>query len=92
MSILRQLSRKIRGPRCHVAPDEKTWVEGRLVWLKEQVGSEPIRRAPLDPNSELLPKKWDRSYEAGADLFQRLCAYRVRLFLSVRVLGFSPTS
>jgi len=46
-----------------------------MIWLREQFGSEPIRRPPLDPTSELLPKKWDGSYAAGADLFQRLCSY-----------------
>ena len=51
------------------------WVEHRMIWLREQFGSEPIRRAPLDPASQLLPKKWDRSFEAGADLLQRLCGH-----------------
>ena len=46
-----------------------------MVWLREQFGSEPIRRGPLLPSSELLPRKWDRSFEAGADLLQRLCGY-----------------
>ena len=46
-----------------------------MVWLKQNFGSEPIRRAPLDPTSQLLPKQWDGSYEAGTDLFQRLCRF-----------------
>jgi len=75
MSILRQLARKIHGPRCHLAPEEKAWVERRMIWLKEQFGSGPIRRAPLDPASDLLPKTWDASYEAGDDLFKRLCGF-----------------
>ena len=75
MSILRELSRKLHGPRSHVSAEQKAWVERRMIWLKEQFGSEPIRRSPLDPSSELLPKKWDRSYAAGADLFNRLCAF-----------------
>jgi hypothetical protein len=69
MSILRQLSRKLKGPRCHVTTDEKLWVERRILWLKDQFGSKPIRRAVLEPTSELLPKRWDASYQAGADLF-----------------------
>lgn len=75
MSIFRQLSRKIHGPRCHLKAEEKAWVERRMVWLREQFGSEPIRRTPLDPTSQALPKKWDRSYQAGADLLQRLCKH-----------------
>src|SRR5882757_5937601 len=75
MSIFRRLARKIHGPRCHLNADEKAWVERRMAWLREQFGSGPIRRAPLDPTSQLLPKEWDGSYEAGADLFQRLCEY-----------------
>ena len=75
MGIFRQLARKLRGPRCHLDAEEKHWVERRILWLREQFGSEPIRRAPLDPTSPLLPKKWDGSYEAGADLFQRLCGF-----------------
>jgi len=75
MSIFRQLARKIHGPRCHLEADEKAWVERRMVWLREQFGSGPIRRAPLEPSSELLPKKWDASDEAGADLFARLCKF-----------------
>lgn len=46
-----------------------------MVWLREQFGPEPIRRAPLDPASQLLPKKWDGSADAGVDLFQRMCAF-----------------
>jgi hypothetical protein len=75
MSIFRQLLRRIRGPRCHIQTDEKEWVERRMVWLKEQFGAEPIRREPLMPTSELLPKQWDASYEAGADLLSRLCEF-----------------
>ena len=75
MSLFRYLTRRIHGPRCHLDPGEKAWVEGRLLWLREQFGSEPIRRAPLDPTSGLLPKAWDGSYEAGADLLHRLCGH-----------------
>ena len=75
MGIFRQLARKIHGPRCHLEPDEKAWVEQRMVWLKEQFGSKPIRRPLLEPSSHLLPKKWDGSYEAGADLLLRLCEF-----------------
>lgn len=75
MSIFRKLARRIHGPRCHLNSEEKAWVERRLLWLKEQFGSEPIRRAPLDPTSQLLPKEWDGSCEAGADLLQRLCGH-----------------
>lgn len=75
MSIFRQLARKIHGPRCHLEPDEKAWVERRMIWLKEQFGSKPIRRPLLEPSSQLLPRKWDGSYEAGTDLFGRLCEF-----------------
>jgi hypothetical protein len=73
--MLRKLARKLHGPRSHVSPEEKAWIERRMIWLKEQFGSEPIRRTPLDPTSESLPKKWDCSYTAGADLFNRLCTF-----------------
>jgi hypothetical protein len=46
-----------------------------MVWLREQFGPGPIRRVPLDPTSELLPRKWDGSYDAGLDLFERLCRF-----------------
>jgi hypothetical protein len=75
MSLLRQVIRTVRGPKCHVTPEERAWVEGRMLWLGKQFGSEPIRRTPLDPTSELLPRKWDASYAAGADLFERLCSF-----------------
>jgi hypothetical protein len=45
MNIVRRLASKIHGPRCHLSPDEKAWVDRRMAWLKEQFGSEPIRRA-----------------------------------------------
>lgn len=54
MSIFGGLARKIRGPRCHLTADEKAWVERRM----KQFGSSPIRRAPLDPTSEVLPKQY----------------------------------
>jgi hypothetical protein len=46
-----------------------------MLSLREHFGSAPIRRAPLDPASQFLPKKWDGSHEAGADLFNRLCDF-----------------
>jgi len=46
-----------------------------MLWFLNQFGVEPIRRMPLDPGSDLLPRKWNRSEEAGADLFQRLCKF-----------------
>src|SRR3954471_4431844 len=75
MGIFRQLARRIHGPRCHLDAEQKDWVERRMIWLREQFGPGAIRRIPLDPTSELLPKTWDGSYEAGADLFQRLCGF-----------------
>jgi hypothetical protein len=75
MSIFRRLAWKIHGPRCHLEADEKAWVERRMLWLKDQFGSGPIRRAPLDPTSELLPKEWEGSCDAGSDLFARLCDF-----------------
>lgn len=75
MRLLRQLSRKLHGPQCHVLPQEKAWVDRRMAWLKEQFGPDPIRRTPLDPTSDLLPKKWDASYTAAADLFNRLSSF-----------------
>ena len=75
MSLLKKLSRSLHGPRCHLEPEEKAWVERRLLWLKQQFGSEPIRRPPLDLTSPLLPKSWNPSYEASNDLFDRLCGF-----------------
>jgi hypothetical protein len=75
MGFFRDLARKWNGPCCHLDPEEKKWLESRMIWLRGQFGSEPIRRAPLEPTSELLPKKWDRTPAAGADLFARLCSY-----------------
>ena len=75
MSLFRRLNRKIHGPRCHLSPDEKAWVERRMTWMREQFGSKPIRRTPLDPTSDALPKQWNGSCEAGADLFKQLCGF-----------------
>jgi hypothetical protein len=75
MSILQRMARSIRGPKCHLEPAEKEWIERRLVWLRGQFGPEPIRRAPLEPGSNLLPSRWDGSPEAGADLLLRLCRF-----------------
>jgi hypothetical protein len=46
-----------------------------MLWLLNEFGAEPIRRPPLTPLSELLPRKWDRSERAGADLLERLCRF-----------------
>jgi hypothetical protein len=75
MSLLHKLVRRFRGPDCHLTPEQKEWVEGRLDWLKEQFGPEPLQRPPLEPASALLPRRWDRSPEAGADLLERLCMF-----------------
>src|SRR6516164_11177942 len=75
MSLLHKIARHFRGPDCHLLPEEKAWVEDRMLWLLTQFGAEPIRRPPLSPASDLLPRKWDRSEEAGADLLQRLCRF-----------------
>src|SRR5436309_1202053 len=75
MSVFHKLARRFRGPQCHITSEQKEWVEERLLWLREQFGPEPICRPPLDPTSELLPRKWDRSPQAGADLLKRLCEF-----------------
>jgi hypothetical protein len=75
MSLIRKLTRRFRGPRCHVTSEQKLWVEERLLWLKEEFGPAPIRRPPLEPTSDLLPRKWDGSAAAGTDLLKRLCEY-----------------
>jgi hypothetical protein len=75
MPIFHKLVRLLRGPQCHVTPEQKVWVEERMLWLREQFGPEPIRRPPLEPSSPLLPRQWNKSPEAGADLLQRLCQF-----------------
>ncbi|HMJ64866.1 MAG TPA: hypothetical protein VK615_05915 [Candidatus Binatia bacterium] len=75
MSLFHKLFRALRGPRCPVTPDEKAWVEKRLLWLREEFGPESIRRPPLDPTSQLLPRSWDGSVKAAFDLFDRLCDF-----------------
>jgi len=75
MSLLHNIARRLRGPNCHLLPEQKAWVEDRMLWLLTQFGAGPIRRSPLSPASDLLPRKWDRSEEAGADLFRRLCTF-----------------
>jgi hypothetical protein len=75
MSLLHKLARRLRGPDCHLLSEEKAWVEERLLWLVAQFGSEPICRPPVTPVSELLPRSWNGSDAAGADLLQRLCRF-----------------
>jgi hypothetical protein len=75
MSFIRSLFRRLRGPHCHVTPAQKAWVEERFLWLRSQFGPAPIRRPPLNPTSDLLPRQWDGSPEAGADLLTRLCEF-----------------
>jgi hypothetical protein len=75
MGLLHKMLRSVRGPRHHLEPGEKDWVENRLVWLKDQFGLEPLLRPPLDPASSLLPRRWSTSDEAGADLLKRLCEF-----------------
>ncbi len=75
MSLLHRIARRVRGPSCHLLPEQKAWIEDRLLWLLTQFGAGPIRRPPLSPASELLPRRWDRSEDAGADLLQRLCKF-----------------
>ncbi|HUR47838.1 MAG TPA: hypothetical protein VMZ27_18280 [Candidatus Saccharimonadales bacterium] len=41
----------------------------RAIWLR----TDPAR--PTEPTSQLLPKRWDGSYEAGEDLLLRLCGF-----------------
>ena len=75
MGILRKLGRAISGPRHHLTADEKRWTEGRLLWLKDQFGLDPLREAPIGPRSPVWPPKWDASGVAGADLLKRLCEF-----------------
>lgn len=75
MSLLHKIARRFRGPDCHLLPEQKAWVEDRMLWLLAQFGAGPIRRPPLSPASDLLPQKWDRSEAAGVDLLQRLCRF-----------------
>ena len=75
MGLFQKISRSFREPTCHLTPEEKAWVENRMLWLHSQFGKQPIGRAPIDPASPLLPTRWDGSCEAGADLFGRLCGF-----------------
>jgi hypothetical protein len=75
MGIFSHLSRKIRGPRHHLTPEEKAWIETRLLWLRDQFGPDPIRRAPLDVSSPLMPKTWSGTEAEGVDLFWKLCDF-----------------
>ncbi len=72
MGIFSHISRKLRGPRHHLNPDEKAWIENRMLWLHGQFGPGPLRRAPLDVSSPLLPKTWSATHAEGVELFWRL--------------------
>jgi hypothetical protein len=55
--------------------EQKGWIEARLLWLRDQFGSEPIRQEPLTPSSSYLPRSWDGSDDACLDLVDQLCAF-----------------
>jgi hypothetical protein len=75
MALLADLYRRIRGPRCPVDAETKSWIEARFLWLRDQFGSDAIRREPLTPSSPHLPTSWDASEDACLDLMGRLCTF-----------------
>ena len=45
-------------------------------WPGSTTSLAPVRfGAPLDPAADVLPKRWERSGAASADLLLRLCRY-----------------
>ncbi len=73
--MLQKILRLTRAPTCHLEPDSKKWVDEWMIWLHGTFGPGPIRRPPLDLDSQLLPRTWKRTKEAGRDLFTRLCQF-----------------
>ncbi|HTI71261.1 MAG TPA: hypothetical protein VMF06_14925 [Candidatus Limnocylindria bacterium] len=73
--MLQNIIRLVSGPRCPITQEQKKWIEAQFAWMRQQFGPDPIRRPPLDPDSSLLPRKWDRSEKAGLHLFELLSQF-----------------
>ncbi len=61
---------------CPLDPSAKTWVEGRLDWLRVQFGDELFLKRPLIlPTLEYFPELGDRAQANLENLFRRVCEY-----------------
>jgi hypothetical protein len=61
---------------CPLDPSAKTWVEGRLDWLRVQFGDELFLRRPLIlPTLEFFPELGDREQANLEGVFRRVCEY-----------------
>ena len=63
-------------PRCPVGCREKGWVEVRMRWLGDQLGTERLTRCEVIlPSEQYFPDAYDGTPEAARRLLDRLCQY-----------------
>ncbi len=64
------------GSSCPLDPDAKTWVESRLLWLRDEFGADDLIAKPIvEPTDEFFPDRYDGSRAAVKTMFRRVCGY-----------------
>ena len=63
-------------PRCPLGTAEKVWIETRLAWLAEKLGSERMLKARVvEPTEEFFPRQFHGTPEEAEEIFQLLLSY-----------------
>lgn len=64
------------GSECPLDPRGKTWVEDRLVWLRDEFGADDLYSGPVIlPTPEFFPDPYDGSRDSVFALYDRVCDY-----------------
>lgn len=62
--------------RCPVDSKAKEWIEGRLLWLRDEFGADDLYGGTaVLPTAEFFPDAYDGTRKAAFDLFDRVCEY-----------------
>ncbi|HZH92305.1 MAG TPA: hypothetical protein VEX70_17035 [Pyrinomonadaceae bacterium] len=63
-------------PKCPVVAEDKAWIDGSMLWLVEEFGSDTLRDATVVlPTDEFFPDPFSEDEEDVRALVERVCVY-----------------
>lgn len=74
-SLFKRILRKCTRPRRPCSEQDKAWIESQFLWLKSQLGLEPLHRPTLLPTREFFPIQWRGTEDESNTLIDTLCEY-----------------
>ena len=81
------------GSSCPLDPAAKSWVEDRLIWLRNEFGADDLYSGPIYlPTPDHFPDHYDGSHDAVHLLFDRVCDYMGVEQGAVRLMFLKPAA